>query len=222
MIICTSAAIALRCPNCGKMELKNISLFDFSGINFIRKNCSCGEELFNIYTKDKKIFWLQNHCIACDSYHITKINRNELWGTQRDTGFEIYCEESVLDIGYVGKESWIIKKIDEKPATIAEIAKEMGFTEYFKNPEVMYEILGHLYHLAESGNMYCQCGNHNIEIDIFPEHLEIYCEVCSTKNTIGARTEEDLKKIMAFTQLVLNKDQFSILDLNILKSFRKK
>ncbi|MBZ4688097.1 MAG: hypothetical protein PWQ96_1186 [Clostridia bacterium] len=224
MIVPTSTVVALHCPACGKMELNSLSLFEFSGSSSAVKKCSCGEDLINIYSKDRKVFWLQFYCVMCDSHHVSRLKRQELWSPCTGKGFEIYCDETTLEVGYIGTKGWVQEKIMHQPQSISDVAKEMGFTEYFTNPEVMYEILEQLYHMAENGNLFCSCGNHNLEIEIFPENLEIMCEDCGSRGKIMAETEDDLKEMLSFSRIKLtNKKIFCPNDTNLKKgSFKKK
>ena len=224
MILPTSTEVALRCPACGKIEINKLSLFKFSSSSSVIIKCSCGEDLVNIYSKDRKYFWLQFYCVMCDSYHVNRMNRQELWSPYTGKGFEIFCDETTLEVGYIGNATWIEEKIITQPQTISDLAKEMGFTEYFKNPEVMYEILEQLYHLAENGNLLCACGNQNLEIEIFPENIEVICEDCGLKGKITAETEDDLKKMLSFSRIKLSNERIFAPNGNNMKkgSFKKK
>lgn len=46
------------------------------------------------------------------------------------------------------------------------MANDLGFDE-FVNPEIMLEVLDYLDDIAASGRLYCDCGSHNINIELF-------------------------------------------------------
>ncbi len=219
MIVPTETIIALRCPYCDKIELNTLSLFEFSGTSSIGKKCSCGEELLNIYSKNNKVFWLKYYCAMCDSFHVIPLKRYQIWALNNTNGFEISCNDTAISVGYIGKNNWVKEKIKEQPHTLAEFAKQMGFTEYFTNPEIMYEILEHVYHVAENGNLYCSCGNYDLNIEIFPEYIELFCEECGYSDIISAETEDDLNKVIFLSKIKLT--QNGIFDQEITKHIKK-
>jgi hypothetical protein len=216
MVVPTEIKIALRCPYCDKIEINSLSLFEFSGTSSIIKKCSCGEELLNIHTKNNKVYLLQYYCVMCDSLHVIPLKRHQIWSYNKE-GFEISCSDTAINVGFIGKTNWIKDKIKEQPHTLAEFAKQMGFTEYFMNPEIMYEILEHIYHVAENGNLYCSCGNYDLDIEIFPEYIELFCEDCGFSEIITAKTEDDLNRVIFLSKIELTEN--GIFDQEIIKKY---
>jgi len=70
----------------------------------------------------------------------------------------------------------------------------------------------YVYELAEQGLVYCQCGNYNIEIDVFPDRMELQCKKCNGVSIIYAETEEDLSIVQQVDELELIKDSLGFLD----------
>lgn len=192
MYIPTSSVVAIRCPFCGQLEFHALSLFDFAGANSTKIQCSCGETLLAMGTKNRKQFWLQMECVLCEAKHLYYFTRRQIWSSEV---LEIHCEETGLEIAYIGPRNKVRQCVQRQERSLAEMAEEMGFEHYFDNPDVMYGILDHLYQLAENGHLSCQCGNHNIEIEIFPDCLELSCDLCRCRAQIMAQQEEDLDKI---------------------------
>jgi len=59
----------------------------------------------------------------------------------------------------------------------------------------MFEVLNCLHDVAEEGYLYCECGSYQIEIDIFPDRIELNCKDCKSNSVIYAENDEDLNKI---------------------------
>ena len=76
----------------------------------------------------------------------------------------------------------------------------------------MYEVLNCLHDIAEPGAVYCQCGNHDVEVDIFPDRLELHCKGCDSVNIIYAETEDDLNVIRKVDTIELTRNGFNCLD----------
>jgi hypothetical protein len=189
-LVTTNNIVALRCPACGKTELNQLSLFAFSGSSTWKVKCTCGASLLSLGTKDRKKFWLQASCMVCESQHIYCFTRQEMFGPEVLT---LDCEETGVDIGYVGPKKQIKECLREQERSLLEMAADLGFGDYFDNPEVMCSILECLYRVTENGKVQCQCGNDKIEIEIFPEHLELRCDVCGSEGILGALTPFDLE-----------------------------
>lgn len=205
MYIPTSSAVAIRCPFCGQLEFHALSLFAFAGANFTKIHCSCGKPLISIGTKNRRLFRLHVECVMCETKHLYYFTRQQLWSSEV---LEIDCEETGLEIAYIGPINKVRQQVQRQERSLAEMAEEMGFNEYFDNPEVMYGILDHLYQLAESGDLSCRCGNQNIEIEIFPDYLELRCDYCRSSAKIMAQDEKDLNKIKNTREITLVESGF--------------
>lgn len=206
MYVPTSSIVAIRCPACGQLEFHALSLFDFAGANSNKIQCTCGRTLLNIGTKDRKKFWLHAECVMCETKHMLYFTRKQIWSKQV---LELICEETGLEIGYIGPKNKVRQCVQKQDRSLAEMADELGFADYFDNPDIMYEVLDRLYQIAENGNLNCKCGNQNIEIEIFPDHLELSCDYCRSVARIMAKTDEDLQNINNSTAIMLTETGFS-------------
>lgn len=209
MLVQTQRTIALRCPLCGRLEFNKISLFDFSGYSSIKVNCKCGFDKLLITTKNFKEFFLQLHCLICEEIHILQFERNKLW---EQTTSVLRCTETGQDLGYVGSEESIEKVIRQKQDDLGSIFNNFGFDDYFTNPQVMYEVLNHLHQIAEENNLFCSCGNNQIEIDVFPEKLELHCPYCQSIHVIYAETIEDLCLVKQTRFIAMTEKGFTSFD----------
>lgn len=203
MLLHTESMAAIKCPECGKPNFGSFSLFSIKKFPF-KLHCECGTELLTIGTRDKHHFWLDYECYLCEDRHYAFLGRSQLFGQKAEPFF---CEEIGIAVGYVGPEQKVKKAIKLHDRSLEEMAKELGFNDYFINPQVMYRILEHLYNLAEQGELTCSCGSRSIEIEIYPDYLELKCEKCSAGRTIVGENERDLE--------VLNTKHLEIIPLKL-------
>lgn len=189
MLVPADAAIALRCPVCGRLELNALSLFAFAGGRAAEVVCACGTILFRLETRDRKQFLARAHCMACEEWHIFECRRRDLWSTEVR---ELVCEEMGVEIGMVGPGSSVKERLRSQEKSLAEMARDLGFSTYFENAEVMYAILEYLYEMADNGRLTCRCGNRDVEVDVFSSHIELRCGECGAGGVLAARDKEDL------------------------------
>jgi hypothetical protein len=209
MLVSTQRKIALRCPLCGRLDLHQFSLFDFSGHAPVRVSCKCGFQKLIINTKDYQEFYLQLPCLICEEVHILIFKRHELLEQQL---LVLRCTETGQDLGYIGVEASIDRIIRQKQDDIGSIINNLGFEDYFTNPQVMFEILNQLHQIADENNLFCSCGNNQIEIDVFPEKLELRCPYCQSIHVIYAETIEDLYMVKKVKLIVMTEKGFTSFD----------
>lgn len=221
MAISTYSKMVLRCPYCGEINQHDLSLFAFSGSNSCRLTCSCGMDIASFGTKDKKHFWVQADCSFCDETHICYYSRKDIWGMEI---LSLFCEDSGLDIAYIGPAEKMEEVVTSGDRTLAEMAQDLGFGDYFSNPDTMYGVLDCLYQLAEKGDLFCHCGNYDVEIEIYPDRLELKCGYCQSSGTIMAQNEADLEILQGMKEIELTPKGFKCLEGNKLitrKHFKK-
>ncbi len=200
MFISTTTVIALCCPHCGKMEYNAVSLFQFSGRKSVTLKCSCGTFLGQLSSKDHRSFSLEFTCGMCTGTHIYNFSRKILWSKSATT---IFCVDTDLEAGFAGRKEAVKSVMKELERSVAQLASELGYDDNFDNPEIMYTILEHLYSIVEKGNLRCQCGNADVELEIFPDMVEVKCSVCDNSDTISALDGEDLRRIEHLDKLLL-------------------
>lgn len=210
MLITTQRTLALRCPLCGRLEFDTISWFDFSGGDPVRIKCKCGFNKLTINPKnDFRDFYFQIPCLICDDVHIIRFSKAELWGK---ISLVLRCTTNGQELGYIGTEAAIDKLINQKRDDLESVVNNLGFDDYFTNPQVMYEILNHLHQIADANRLYCLCGNNQIEIEVFPEKLELHCPFCHSLHIIYAETLEDLRIVKEAEEIALTEKGFSSFD----------
>lgn len=220
MIIVTDTLIAIRCPECGKLEYYKLSRFEFSGKKRIELECSCGYLKLILTTKDRKHYWLQVPCVVCESKHVSSLSAKMLWS---DAVKYLYCHETGLELGYIGPCDEVKALAVAQQETMEALGDFSSDDEYFVNSEIMYEVLNCLHDIAEQGLLFCQCGNQDVEVDIFPDRLELHCKDCDSVNIIYAETDDDLLVIKEVASIELTRNGFECLDSlsNTTKTSRK-
>ncbi len=217
MAISTLSKMVLRCPYCGEINQHDLSLFAFSGTNSCRLTCSCGTDIASLGTRDKNHFWVQVDCAFCEETHISYYNRKDIWG--KDI-LSVICDDSGLDIAYIGPKEKMEQVVASEDKSLAEMAQDLGFGDYFSNPDVMYGVLDCLYQLAEKGDLFCHCGNYDVEIEIYPDCLELKCGYCQSSGMIMAQNEADLEALQGMKEIELTPKGFKCLEGKKLKPRR--
>lgn len=209
MIVATEFTVAMRCPSCGKLEFHLISRFAFAGSNSHKINCTCGALKLIIGTKNRKQYWFQIPCVLCETNHLVYHKARQLWA---DEVTFIYCSDTNVELGFFGPEDKVHNVVDNYEHNLASLVDELGYDDYFFNPEIMFEVLNCLHDIAEEGFLYCECGSFQIEIDIFPDKIELQCKDCKTTSVVFAENEEDLNQIKGTKKIELVKNGFKSLD----------
>jgi hypothetical protein len=192
----TEKKIALRCTLCGKLEQHVLSIFSFSGCHSHRIHCSCGFRKAVINMKDRRNVHIQVPCILCETEHVFTYPAKQFWGA----GLEgLICPESAAELGYFGDDETVQMAVEEWEKTHSG-----GFDEYFNNPAVMFDMLNHLHQVAENRRLFCNCGSREIEVDLYPDCLELHCSRCSAISRIPAVTTEDRDGLVAMETVVMH------------------
>jgi len=200
VLVSTTTALALRCPKCGKIKNHSLSLFYFSAKKTLRLSCACGAPLLLISTRDRKVFYFQVECLMCEHKHLVEFFLREIWS---DRVLSLMCSETDLEIGFIGPRDQVKKCIANQERYPQETVDDLGYADYFANPEIMYEILDCLHRIAGEGNLSCQCGNQQVEVEIFADRIELRCSSCGAFGVIRAETRQDVKVMKKILEIVL-------------------
>ncbi|WP_031514221.1 hypothetical protein [Desulfofalx alkaliphila] len=209
MLINTSTVLAMRCPQCGKLEFHMLSRFAFSGRRQLEVKCACGAVLLVASKKRNGFYALQLPCVICEVKHQRQITGSKLWSQQL---INLYCQETGVELGHLGPDKKVREAVKNHEYDLEKLIDQFDNDDYFNNSGIMYEVLNCLHDIAERNALYCQCGNDSIEVDIFPDRLELQCKDCDSINIIYAETEEDLRVIKEVEYIELARHGFKCLD----------
>ncbi|MBO8125770.1 MAG: hypothetical protein H0Z38_00870 [Firmicutes bacterium] len=209
MVIDTERALAMRCPACGKLNHQVFSLFAFSGNRAVKLQCTCGFTLLILSTRDHKRYTIQSFCVVCEAPHLTNVQAKELW-CQEST--ELVCPETNVELGILGSRALVREAVRKEQTPLEDVLSSAEHDDFFENKEIMTEVLYFLQELASQSRLYCQCGNANIDIDIYPERVELHCPECDGSLTVYGRSVDDLQLLETVSEIVLAKENFQSKD----------
>lgn len=206
MLVNTGVLLGMRCPSCGKLELVTLSRFSVARKNALKVHCACGFLMMTISTKSFRSYSLEVECPICRVSHHQTLPGSRLWGGHL---LQFYCPVSGIGLGCLG--------LTHTVSSVVSSGSEYSFQamtsgHYFHNRGIMLEALRQLQSISDSRQLYCQCGNHYIEVDIFPDRLELNCKNCDSVNIIYAETEEDLQVIKQVEKIELAISGFGYID----------
>lgn len=218
MIINTTTVLAMRCPKCGKMDLHAISLFDFAGSSSKKIVCDCGATVVIMGRKNRKNFSLQVNCGMCEVKHIYYHSLKELWSSYV---MAFLCMETGLEIGFIGPKDKVKEAVRNQDKTLADLAEDVGITDFFENPDVMRQVLDWLYNISQKESLTCNCGNNNIDIEIFPDRLELSCGYCGNMGVVFGETKNDLLAVKKLHKIQLSEQGFKLQEIDNPKKPRR-
>lgn len=209
MIITTYRTAAIRCSQCGKIDFYALSRFDMSGKGIAVIDCECGANLLKIGRSKGKSYWLQIHCSMCEDDHLYTFGYKDLW---LENLLTLVCEETGVEIGFIGSREPVRKSVQNMDKSVQEMAEELGYGDYFNNPEIMYRVLEHLHSIADAGHLYCDCSNHNLEVEMYPDRMELHCDECGASGIVFAESFRDWETVRRLTEVVLTEGIFKYFD----------
>lgn len=208
MLISTNIAIAVRCSDCGSLRVHHTSLFELFTNRRTELVCTCGQHNAIIKTKDYKSLWMEISCFACQDKHLFKYTLKQLLRGNIITR----CIESGIEICFMVSNGDVDELIEKYETDAEELYRELGFLDYFINPEIMMKSLDRIKELDNKGRLSCSCGDNNIEMNIFPDRIELKCMKCEGIKLIYTENNDDYKNFMAKEEIVLRESSFECID----------
>ncbi|MDK2798797.1 MAG: hypothetical protein PWP27_334 [Clostridiales bacterium] len=207
MVVNWLNTIAYKCPVCGSIEFNNISIFDFSGEKEYTVHCSCGKAFVKIITQSRQKCTISIPCIACNHMHAYTVNFKALW-TKRIINFK--CTKTNIELCFIGDDDIVRQKVDQYEMQMDKLMNDIGYDDYFKNSTVMLDTIDKIHDIAEKGNLFCECGNHDIDLQIFGDRVELICTKCRSYEMIKACTNQDLKHTFKRNSIILCHDRYDM------------
>lgn len=215
MLITSERTVALRCPLCGRLNVRSFTVFDFGREHSLNLECNCGFGFLTISTTDFRDYVLQLPCLICENTHYSRTKHHELWEIPV---YKLACPENTTVLGYIGNEKEIMTIVVEEADDPDSIINDEGFNDYFKSPEIMYEIMGKLHAIANRGDLYCSCGQTDINVEVYPERLELHCSACHSLTIVYAENAEDLQAVLDARVVELTEKGFTCIDSSAFRS----
>lgn len=205
MLVKTETTLALRCSDCGRSVVQTVSRFALGPERPCEVLCKCGSRLLVVTTKSRKSYWLEANCVVCESTHLYRLTASEFWSRE---AFYLSCQETGLELGCIGPYERVRNYLHTKEQALEILVEEMGGQNYFRNAEVMLGALTFVHTLAEEGSLYCPCRENRIELEIFPDRIELHCRHCLRMCLLAAETEQDMAKLEQCESLELKRQVF--------------
>lgn len=208
MVVTQEEFLAVRCPKCGKLHMEAVSIFAFSGYRTVEIACECSEPLARLSTEDRKKYSFRITCPLCDSTHSFPLSAREMWGGRMVT---LTCPESGLEIAFWGQKAEVGDRAARTQVPLEELLDEIDYQEFFESPDSMLRVLEYLQKAARQGDLYCRCGNASIEVDIFPDKVELRCPYCRGTVVIYGRNDDDVELLRTRLPIELATGSFACL-----------
>lgn len=219
MIINTSTTVAYKCPSCGTFQFTCVSLFE---LFFNREHgfaCRCNGSLLVAAKDTSSSYKFTIPCISCGTDHMYLVSRKELM-THDIMVFN--CPETGMQQFFIGNDRDVREKIDNIEREFDELINMFGYDNYFKNTQVMFDSLNILHDIAEKGNLFCECGNKDIELLLLSDKIYLRCKKCPGSKIIYAASNEHLKENLLIKQILLFDEGQSLKIKNPELLFRKR
>lgn len=120
MLFDTNIGAAIRCKHCGKLKIKDISLFNLSKDSLHEENCDCGKNLFKVKSSDSKTFRVYINCIACDKEHLYVFNSRQVLSEKVKF---LGCPNSGMDIAIIGNRKLVREVATKQQKDLQELIK---------------------------------------------------------------------------------------------------
>lgn len=218
MIIDTSKTIAYKCSSCGAFQFINISLFEMSSKKESSFTCRCNGSSLVIAREGLNDYRIVIPCIGCGTDHIYLFGRKELVSGEIHV---LNCPKTGMQQCFIGNDEDVRGKLDSLEKEFDELIDTLGYDNYFVNTQVMFDSLNIIHDIAEKGNLFCECGNNDIELLLLSDKIYLRCKKCPACKIIYASTNEHLKNNLQ-TKHILLVDDGQSLDIKTNESIVKK
>lgn len=199
MLVNTAVTIAYKCPACGSFEFISATLFSLAQGERGTFSCRCGSSSVSFHTNGRELS-IKVPCFGCGEEHEYVITRKELLHKNINT---LYCPDTGLPQCFTGNDKCVRNRVDSLEKEFEELIDTFGYDNYFVNSRVMLDILNRIHDLASEGNLHCECGSSDIELNLFSDRIQLQCRKCSAGKIIKAATNSDLKEVLARHQIML-------------------
>lgn len=198
MLVQTERTLALRCPACGRQHAQGFSLFGFTRVSSRTLHCDCGSEIARIERRGRVVRTAFT-CLICDGLHECYFSTHRFLTA---TMIPIVCTQTGTELGCIGEPDAVQQALAGEDV-LENLVFDPECVDYFENPRVMHDTLASIQAMAEVGRLGCACGNNRVELDIYPEKVELICPDCDSTVVLNAQTEEDRRLALELRALTL-------------------
>ncbi len=208
MLIDSKIAIAVRCGTCDNINVHETNLFELFTNKTIELECTCGQHNAIISAKDCKALWMEIDCCVCQDKHTFKYTLKQLLRGNIITR----CIETGAEICFIVSQGDVNELIDKYKMNSDSFYKDLEFLDYFNAPQIMMNTLDRIKELDNSGLIGCSCGENSLEMNIFPDRIELKCMKCEGIKLIYAENNDDYNNFISKDKIVLRENSFECID----------
>lgn len=201
----TLNTVAYKCPVCGSIEFDQFCLFDVWGKKKHTISCRCKKSSIIFFIKSGNKCVINVPCIACNEKHVFIREIKELWANNL---IKLSCPYSGIDICFIGSDEKVRSSVDLYEMRMDVLMNDIGYEDYFVNNTVMLNTIDRIHDIAEKGNLICECGSIDIDLQMYYDRVELFCNKCKITEVIKAATNQDLKITLSRDSIVLCQDSF--------------
>lgn len=207
MLINGCKTIVIRCRFCGRLRKYSLNIFNIMANSGIKYKCKCGETNIFIRKGNKNSLRIEIACFSCGDKHFYKVNLDEMF-KERNMLYCIYGPE----LCFLGSGKKANQILLEKQISLGKSENATYGDSYFNNFKILGKALKQLHGLNKEQKIDCDCGKSEIDIQLFPDRLELRCSNCHSVKIIFAETEEDLSILMKKDKIILKEHNISCID----------
>lgn len=199
MVITPDKYVCFKCYNCGEFVFGSFSIFEV--INGKQKDftCSCKKSMLTV-KKHNKEYDLAFPCFICNEIHSLKLPFKSLWGKD---SILLYCTISDVGVCSIGDFKSVSNWAKEFEKLLESYYNEYELEVFFANKDVMYQIIDNINKMSFNGEISCECGYNEIEIELTHDMVVLTCLRCGAVKQILAKTENDLSFFENNDQIVI-------------------
>lgn len=209
VLITTKTILSLHCPKCGKINLFAVSRFQCGKRGRVSFACECGTGLLEIVRKGCHAYSLHASCFMCETSHCLNLSGERIWNKKM---LPIKCEHTGMELGYMGNKDEVLKAINEEEELFRELAAPSRWNDFYVNPKILYRVLDILGRMAERDQLSCDCGGVDMELETFPDRVELRCADCRAVGVVFAESFRDLQTLFKMDNIMLEADSRIYLD----------
>lgn len=185
--------VAYRCPHCGSGIMSGVGIFNLSA-DMIKLKCSCGKsEMTIVYTNDNQIR-LNVPCILCPKPHNFVVSKSIFFG--RDL-FVIPCPYSGLNVCFMGELNHVKAELARTELELLNLLEKNGISSFealhkdpveeLPDPQILDIVTFVIHDLADEGNIFCKCADHNdaeYDFRFMEDGILIFCQKCGASKIV--------------------------------------
>lgn len=201
MITDLKTTIGYKCANCNRNNYKDISIFDINSQKSVPLTCVCGAHLGEVRYKSNHSYVIHAMCCFCAEPHSFYIKRKNFWHTKL---LSYPCPTALLTYVAIGNTDKVHQELKQADTDFEELLANMQeATDDNGSDQAMFQVLEKIQTMDTNGKLACDCGNHELLIDMQDDEIIILCNDCGKQMTIDTANEEEVKEFLQLDSLLL-------------------